>query len=290
MAAGGGTRYGGLKQIEPLGPAEETIVDYSIFDALRAGFRKVVFIIRHDIESAFRAAVGRRIEQKTEVCYVFQDDAGRPEPTNLLDREKPWGTAHAILAAADVVHESFAVVNADDYYGPDSFRILGDHLHSASMDAALVGFILRNTLSDFGGVKRGLCQVLTDGILQNVTELEHIERDGQAAKYTDPNGVVHHLSGDELVSMNMWGFSPTIFDDLRVRWIEFVRNNGTSESAEFYIPSAITDLIQQGRVTCRVLQTSSSWFGMTYREDRSIVATRIRELVSRGVYAQKLWP
>jgi dTDP-glucose pyrophosphorylase len=288
MAAGSGTRYGGLKQVESLGPAGETIVDYSIFDALRFGFQKVVFVIRRDIEEIFRDAVGRRIEERLEVRYVFQDEVVPAAPVAVLDRKKPWGTAHAILSAVDVIHEPFAVINADDYYGRDSFRVLGEHLGSESQDAALVGFRLRNTLSEFGPVRRGLCTV-SHGTLQSVTELEQIEPAGRAVKYVSADGVHHQLTGDEIVSMNMWGFYPAILADFSDQWADFVRDYGQSELAEFYIPSVITDLIGAGKASCRVLQTPSSWFGVTYREDRPAAMDRIQDLIKQGAYPEKLW-
>jgi NDP-sugar pyrophosphorylase family protein len=296
MAAGSGSRYGGLKQIEPLGPAGETIVDYSIFDALRYGFHKVVFVIRRDIEDAFREVVGARIEKQAEVHYVFQEEAapagpevaGPASPEVNTKRSKPWGTAHAVLCAARVIDEPFAVINADDHYGRDSFRVLTEHFRSNREDAALVGFRLRNTLSEFGPVKRGLC-VISDGKLQSVTEFGELQADDEGISYVDPDGLHGHLTGDEIVSMNFWGFQPTIFPILRRKWLEFARENGDSESAEFYIPSLVTDLIAEGEGSCRVLRTSSRWFGVTYREDRPNAILLLRDLISRGEYPEPLW-
>ncbi len=289
MAAGSGSRYGGLKQIEPLGPAGETIVDYSIFDALRYGFHtKVVFVIRRDIEDAFREAVAMRIEKRAEVHYVFQEEAAPAGPEVDTKRSKPWGTAHAVLCAAEVIHEPFAVINADDYYGRESFQVLTEHLRSNREDAALVGFRLRNTLSEFGPVKRGLC-VISDGRLQTVTELGELQDDGEGISYVDPDGLHGHLTGDEIVSMNFWGFQPAIFPALRRKWLEFAREHGDSESAEFYIPSLVTDLIAAGEGSCRVLRTSSRWFGVTYREDRPNAIMLLRDLISRGEYPEPLW-
>jgi Nucleotidyl transferase len=288
MAAGSGSRYGGLKQIEPLGPAGETIVDYSIFDALRYGFDKVVFVIRRDIEDAFRDAVGARIEKRAEVHYVFQEEAAPAGPEVNAKRSKPWGTAHAVLCAAGVIHEPFAVINADDCYGRDSFRVLTEHFRSNREDAALVGFRLRNTLSEFGPVKRGLC-VISDGKLQTVTELGGLQADGEGIGYVGPDGLQGHLTGDEIVSMNFWGFQPTIFPVLRRKWLEFARDHGDSESAEFYIPSLVTDLVAEGERSCRVLGTSSRWFGVTYLEDRPNAIMLLRDLISRGEYPEPLW-
>jgi hypothetical protein len=288
MAAGSGERYGGLKQIEPLGPSGETILDYSIFDALQAGFRKVIFVIRRDIEEVFRAAVGRRIEERLEVHYVFQGEVMPTDSPAVLYRTKPWGTAHAILSAVDVVNEPFGVINADDHYGRESFRVLSDHFRAGSEDSALVGFRLRNTLSDFGPVKRGLCAI-SHGTLLSVTELEQIEPDGEAVKYLGADGVSRHLTGDEIVSMNMWGFHPTIFPNLHGKWLDFVRDCGQSEIAEFYIPTVTTDLIAEGKGSCRVLKTPSRWFGVTYRDDRSVAVDCIQDLIRRGFYPERLW-
>jgi hypothetical protein len=290
MAAGMGSRYGGLKQIDRVGPAGETIIDYSIFDALRAGFRKVVFVIRREIEERFREAVGAHFEGRIVVDYVFQDlDCVPPGLSPSPNRKKPWGTAHAILVAAEAIREPFAVINSDDFYGRNSFRVLGEHLRSGSTCDAMVGFVLRNTLSEFGGVKRGVCRMGTDDLLQSVTELEEIERDGLAAKYTDSAGVVHGLTGDEIVSMNMWGFRPTVLRHLYDRWIEFVGNHVQDETAELYIPDVVTALIKCGKAQCRVLHTTDPWFGVTYREDRPFVIERIRSLIARGDYPEELW-
>jgi len=290
MAAGYGTRFGGLKQIDPVGPDGETIIDYSIFDAMRAGFRKVVFVIRRDIERQFREAIGYRFERMVEVEYVFQDlDCLPGGMASFTNRTKPWGTAHAILVAADAVRGPFGVINGDDFYGRDSFRVLAKHLRSSAKADAMVGFVLRNTLSEFGGVNRGVCSVTGDGFLQRVTEIEQIEADGPAAKYPDSAGADQRLTGDEIVSMNVWGFQPTLFSHLLEHWTEFVRNQAQNEDAEFYITDVVTTLIQRGVTKCRVLQTTDSWFGVTYREDRPFVIERIRTLIARGDYPASLW-
>jgi dTDP-glucose pyrophosphorylase len=290
LAAGMGSRYGGLKQIDPVGPAGETIIDYSIFDAMRAGFGKLVFVIRHDIESAFREAIGARFEKRLPVEYVFQELNKLPEgfvvPPN---RKKPWGTGQAILMAADTIREPFAAINADDFYGAASFRVLAEHLRSGSPDYGMVGFVLRNTLSEFGSVARGACRVGTDGYLQGVTELTKIEKDGTAAKYTDASGAVQRLSGDEAVSMNMWGFTPTLFAHLREQLVQFLTRYGQDEKAELYIPTVVNELVNTSKERCRVLRTTDSWFGVTYREDRPFVVEGIRALIAHGGYPRKLW-
>jgi NDP-sugar pyrophosphorylase family protein len=286
MAAGSGSRYGGLKQIESLGPNGETIIDYSIFDALRAGFQKVVFVIRRDIEDLFIAAVGRRIEKQVQVAYVFQDEIAPSSRAGDIPRS--WGTAHAILSAVDAIDDPFCVINADDYSGAESFQILAGQLNSGASEALMVGFLLEKTLSEFGPVKRGLCEV-RDGMLRNVTELEQIERDGSAIKCVDADGRRLRLRGDETVSMNMWGFAPAIFDEFRTKWADFVITHSNDEPGEFYIPSVVTALINDGRCKCRVLETKSSWFGITYRDDLSIARARLLELISEGLYPQDLW-
>jgi hypothetical protein len=291
LAAGMGSRYGGLKQIDPVGPGGETIMDYSIYDALRAGFGKLVFVIRRDIEAPFRETIGARFAHRLPVEYVFQElDKLPPGFSVPPQRTKPWGTGQAILMAADAITGPFAAINADDFYGANSFRMLADHLRSSAGDYAMVGFILRNTLSEFGSVARGACRVDDAGFLQGVTELTKIERDGDAAKYTDAQGASHPLTGQETVSMNMWGFTPALFEQLRAEFSGFLRTNGQTEKAEFYIPSVVNALTQSGAARCRVLRTTDSWFGVTYREDRPRVIESVRTLVAQGDYPEKLWP
>ena len=290
LAAGMGSRYGGLKQIDPVGPNGETIIDYSIFDALRAGFGRLVFVIRKDIESQFREIVGARFEKRIAVEYVFQELDKLPPGFSIPpNRTKPWGTAQAILMAEDVIHEPFAAINADDFYGADSFRVLAKHLNSGLPDYAMVGFVLRNTLSEHGSVARGVCRVNGADLLQGVTELTKIEKDGASAKYTDAAGVSHPLSGDEIVSMNMWGFQPELFKHLRQEFVEFLKSHGREEKSECYIPAVVNTLVNTGRAQCRVLRTPSAWFGVTYREDRPVVVDGIHALIAKGEYPQKLW-
>jgi len=262
-------------------------MEYAIFDALRCGFRKVVFIIRREIEAEFREAAGGRIEQITDVRYIFQDELAA-DSAAATNRKKPWGTAHAVLAAAPSIDGPFAVINADDFYGRDSFRVLSSHLQSSSRDMAMVGFRLRNTLSEFGPVSRGVCAVAA-GKLQRITELEHIAAAGEGARYTDAEGVPRQLHGDEIVSMNMWGFRPFILSYTKDKWIEFLRDFGQSDEAEFYIPSVVMSFIGEGKGSCRVLETASSWFGVTYRQDRAAAIGRVEDLVRAGDYPDKLW-
>jgi NDP-sugar pyrophosphorylase family protein len=290
LAAGIGSRYGGLKQIDPVGPGGETIIDYSVYDALRAGFEKVVFVIRHDLEQPFKEAFGNRFERQLPVEYVFQEleklPAGYTAPPS---RKKPWGTGHAILMAAEVIRGPFAAINADDFYGQNSLELLARHLQSGSSDYAMVGFILKNTLSEYGAVARGLCRATPEGLLEQVTELTRIEKEKQAARYTDAAGQIHPLTGDEIVSMNIWGFTPAIFDQLRRGFSAFLKENLREEKAEFYIPVAVNALVAAAKARVRVLRTPDSWFGVTYREDRPRVVESIRALVQSGRYPERLW-
>ncbi len=290
LAAGMGSRYGGLKQIDPVGPAGETIIDYSIYDALRAGFGKLVFVIRRDLEQSFRELVGQRFEQRLPVHYVFQELRDLPPgfvpPPN---RTKPWGTAHALLAGQSAIQEPFAAINADDFYGAQSFALLAEHLSSGSADYAMAGFVLRQTLSDFGSVARGVCEVGPEGCMKSIVELTKIERDGDGAKNTDPAGRVTKLTGDEAVSMNCWGFTPAVFPALRSHFAAFLERSGRDEKAECYIPNAINELVVSGQARVRVLRTGAPWFGITYREDHARVVESIRQLIARGEYPERLW-
>jgi len=285
-----GSRYGGLKQMDPVGPGGATIIDYSVYDALRAGFDQLVFIIRHDIEEAFKQTIGRRFEPHIAVGYAFQELDALPAGVVLPpQRQKPWGTGHAILMAADVVREPFAVINADDFYGAHSFQLLSDHLRPNNPDYAMAGFVLRNTLSEFGAVARGVCQLATDGYLESVTELTGIEKDGAAARHADAAGVFQSLTGEELVSMNMWGFQPTLFGPLREQFVTFLESQGQEEKSEFYIPTVVNTLVQTRANRVRVLPTRASWFGVTYREDRPFVTQGIQGLIDSGDYPERLW-
>ena len=285
-----GSRYGGLKQIDPVGPGGETIIDYSIYDALRAGFGKLVFVIRRDIEAQFKEIIGARFEKRVAVEYVFQEldklPSGFAVPSG---RTKPWGTTHAILMASDVIREPFAAINADDFYGAEGYHLLVQHLQSGSANYAMVGFILRKTLSDFGSVARGVCRVNDDGSLQSVVELTKIEPDGTGAKDTSVAGQITKLTGDEAVSMNMWGFTPAVFAQLQKHFREFLEQKGSEAKSECYIPSTVNDLVVAGQARVRVLRTNDSWFGVTYREDRPRVVESIHRLIARGDYPEKLW-
>ena len=285
LAAGMGSRYGGLKQIDPVGPDGETIMDYSIYDARRAGFNKVVFVIRKDIEPAFREALGKHYEKRIAVEYVFQAPGKLTHGITVPPgRTKPWGTTHAILMAANTIHEPFAVINADDFYGAGGYSALAHHLQSGTPESAMVGYTLRNTLSEFGAVSRGVCHVSEDGILEDIVELKSIERTGGHAINTDDRGVETKLTGDEIVSMNMWGFAPQIFDLLHEHFHRFLKQFGGDPNAECYIPSTMNELIHAGEARVRVLRCGDHWFGVTHREDRSRAVENIRRLIEGGYY------
>jgi len=294
LAAGMGSRYGGLKQIEPVGPGGATIIDYSIYDAIRAGFGKVVFVIRHDIEAEFKSAISQKFESKIPVEYVFQElnmlPSGFSVPPN---RKKPWGTGHALLTAKDLINEPFAVINADDFYGASAFQALVDFLQKAqNLDGdeyAMVGFVLRNTLSEFGSVSRGICQSDGEDYLQHIVELTKIEKVGNQAKYTDEAGKTHSLSGDEIVSMNIWGFIPSIFNHFQRLFVAFLQAHGQEEKSEFFIPTEVNTLITQDQARVKVLSSRDSWFGVTYQEDRPQVIRDIQALIEQGVYPERLW-
>ncbi len=296
LAAGIGSRYGGLKQLEPVGPNGELIIDYSVFDAIRGGFGKVVFVIRRDLEDAFREAIGRRFEGRIPVAYAFQErDALPPGFTLPPDRAKPWGTGHAILVAKDTVREPFAVINADDFYGRVGYRLLAGHLSRPAAlndpvaNFCMVGFVLRNTLSEHGHVARGVCRTGADDMLASVTECTQIHPHGEGAIYRRADGSEQPLTGDEIVSMNMWGFTPTLFPMLDEAFANFLREHGHNPKAECFIPSVVDDLIRAGRARVAVLPSPDRWQGVTYREDKPAVETAIRDLVARGEYPSPLF-
>ncbi len=291
LAAGMGSRYGGLKQVDPVGPSGEAILDYSVFDAVRGGFGKVVFIIRHDFEAEFKEKVGKKYEGLVPVEYCYQDINDLPAPYKVPEgRSKPWGTAHATRAARKVVHEPFAVINADDFYGRDAFAKLGAFLAEAKpMHFAMVGYKLALTLSENGSVARGICDVAADGSLKSVTEMTKIVRTADGAENReDPEHPVK-LTAKELVSMNLWGFTPELFDALEARFPAWLAANGTKEKSEWYIPFVVDELIHEGKADCKVLPTESSWFGVTYREDKPFVMAEIKKLVDSGEYPSKLF-
>jgi hypothetical protein len=290
LAAGMGSRYGGLKQIDPVGPSGETIIDYSIYDAMRAGFGRLVFVIRHDIEQQFREVVGSRFEQRLAVDYVFQELDKLPAGHSLpAGRTKPWGTTHAILMAEPAVKEPFAAINADDFYGRNAYTVIAQHLTSGTPDYAMVGFTLKNTLSDHGSVARGVSRTNPEQYLTSIVEMLKIERAGAGAKNTEPDGKLTQLTGDEAVSMNFWGFTPALFPQLKVEFEKFLKKSGGELKSECYIPGTVGDLVTSGQAKVKVLRSPDSWFGVTYREDRPTVVESVRRLIARGDYPAKLW-
>ncbi len=293
LAAGIGRRYGGLKQLEPVGPAGETIMDYSIYDAVRAGFGQVVFVIRPEMEGAFHETIGRRYEQRIPVAYAHQRldavPAGFAVPPG---RSKPWGTGQAVLSAADRVRGPFAVANADDFYGAGAFAALSAFLQEQQTGTpvyAMVGYALRNTLSEGGAVSRAVCRHSPDGWLVDIVETVGIEPDGRGARRTDEHGHVHRFGGDETVSMNLWGFVPALLDELRRAFERFLRERGGSADAELYLPAVVQDAIKAGRARVKVLPSPDRWCGITNPRDKDGVVRFLGQLVEQGQYPPKLW-
>ncbi len=293
LAAGMGSRYGGLKQLDGLGPNGETIMDYSIYDAIKAGFGKIVFVIRKSFEQDFRSIVVEKFKNLIDVEVVFQDITDVPEgSTYNPEREKPWGTNHALLMGKDVIKEPFAVINADDFYGQESFAILADFLRNVEgkkNNYCMVGYRVGNTLSESGSVSRGVCVVDENDYLQNVVERTHIEEKGGTIIYLDEKGEEVAIPANTPVSMNMWGFTPDYFEYSYEAFKEFLAKDGDKLKSEFYIPLVVNDLIVSGTATCKVLDTPSKWFGVTYAEDRPQVVLKINELIRKGVYPEKLF-
>ncbi len=293
LAAGMGSRYGGLKQLDGLGPNGETIMDYSIYDAIKAGFGKIVFVIRESFETDFRNVVVNKFKNLIDVDVVFQDVKKVPEGcTYNPEREKPWGTNHAVMMGSEVINEPFAVINADDFYGQESFAILAEFLRNVEgkkNEYCMIGYRVGNTLSESGSVSRGVCVVDENDLLMNVVERTHIEEKGGTIIFLDEKGEEVALQPNTPVSMNMWGFTPDYFDYSVEYFKDFLATNGQQLKSEFYIPLAVNNLIVSGKATCKVLDTPSKWFGVTYAEDRPQVVLKINELIRKGVYPKKLF-
>jgi len=293
LAAGLGTRYGGLKQLEAVGPNGETIIDYALYDAMRAGFGKVVFVIRHYFEDAFKEKVSSKFDSIVKIEYAYQElDACLGDFRPNADRDKPWGTGHALLVARDAVDEPFAVINADDYYGTASFGTILSFITAEDTspdDYAMVGYRLRNTLSNYGAVSRGVCECDEQMYLRKIVERKRIEKKNDGARYLDGNDTPHLLTGDEIVSMNLWGFQPSVFDHFQSSFDKFLRKYGHESRSELLIPSVIDDLIRSGIANVKVLRTNDTWFGVTYRQDKAIATECIRRLTDIGIYPQRLW-
>ena len=291
LAAGMGSRYGGLKQIDGIGPNEEPIIEYSIYDAINSGFGKIVFVIRHEFDEAFRSRFDR-FSDKIQIEYAYQEVNVVVEGIEVVERTKPWGTSHAVLVAKDMIDEPFAVINADDYYGAGSFQLIADFLikDCAPNMMGMVGYTLHNTLSEHGTVNRGVCQV--DG-KNNLVEV--VER----VKIAEQNGKVQYNIGSEepcgevdsnaSVSMNYWGFHPSIFKEIEEGLHDFMRANSTNPTAEYYIPNIVTDMIVSGKMVVRVIPTNDNWFGVTYKEDKPMAVAAINKCISDGIYPTHLW-
>ena len=293
LAAGMGSRYGTLKQLDGLGPNGETIMDYSVYDAIRAGFGKVVFVIRKSFEADFLSQIVSKYENYIPVEVVFQEISEVPEGSHYnTERQKPWGTNHALLMGEKVINEPFAIINADDFYGKESFEVLANFLSDKSEtknNYCMVGYRLGNTLSERGSVSRGVCDVDDQSYLTSVVERTNIEQINGVIHYIDVEGMAHKLQANIPVSMNMGGFTPDYFKYSEEAFKLFLKENGDNLKAEFYIPTVINDLIQKNMVTCKVLDTPCKWFGVTYAEDRPQVVLKINELISKGIYPKKLW-
>lgn len=297
MAAGMGSRYGGLKQIDPIDEQGHIIMDFSIFDAKRAGFEKVVFIIKRENELDFKEAVGKRIEEVMEVEYVFQDVCNIPAGFLVPEgRVKPWGTAHAVLSAIDVIDGPFAVINADDYYGKDAFQKIYDYLSTHKDDEkyryTMVGYQLGNTLTENGHVSRGICSLNENNELVSVVERTHIEKKGDGAVYTEDGGVSwHELPVDSVVSMNMWGFSASFLQEVKKGFVSFLQENLVNNpmKCEYYLPTVVSNLLADNRATVAVLTSIDRWYGVTYKEDKPVVVAAIKNMKESGLYPEKLW-
>lgn len=298
MAAGIGSRFGGgIKQLEPVGPNGEIIMDYSIHDALEAGFDRIVFVIRHDLEDDFREVIGDRIEKIAPVSYAFQELDDIPAGFTVPEgRKKPWGTGQAVLSVRDIVNEPFLVINADDYYGKEVFKKIHDYMvsemdeNATVYDVCMGGFILTNTLSDNGGVTRGVCEVGEDGVLKRVTETYNIVKTPDGLSATDKEGKPVTVREEQHVSMNMWGLTPAFIRELERGFPVFLQNLKEGDiKSEYLLPTIIDQMIKDGRVRVKVLETQDHWFGVTYKEDKAGVAESIRALISQGVYPEKLF-
>tara|TARA_B100001250_G_scaffold216375_1_gene185650 strand:+ start:352 stop:1233 length:882 start_codon:yes stop_codon:yes gene_type:complete len=285
MAAGMGSRYGGLKQLDPVGPSGETIIDYSVYDAIRAGFNKVVFIIRKDFEEDFRSKITDKYTGKIRVEFAFQDLDHLPEGFSCPQgRVKPWGTGHAILTASELINEPFVAINGDDFYGLESFKIVADYYQNKNATYSMVAFQLDKTLSEFGGVTRGLCTV-KDGLLDTVVETGELKR-LESGVSSDRD---IQLDGSEPVSMNVWGFTPDLFDHLEVMFVDFLNKEGDEMKSEYLIPTVVNNLIRSGEKNIHVLRTGSKWFGVTYKEDKPFVTQQVQALVDSAVYPKQLF-
>ena len=295
LAAGMGSRYGSLKQLDQMGPSGETVMDYSVFDALRSGFDRVIFVIRRDFEDEFKNVIGKRYEGKVKIEYAFQDKNDLPGNFKCPEgREKPWGTGHAVYAARHLLNEPFAVINADDFYGRDSYKQLAEYLSDppapGKIRGCIASFILSNTLSENGSVSRGICSDDGNGHLAKVVENTKIYRraDGKVVSLME-DGVEVELTGNEPASMNSWGFMPEMVNEIEKLFIEFLNARGTELKSEFYLPGVVDSLINSGKAEIAMRYSKDSWFGVTYKEDRPLVQAALKRLVDSGAYPEKLF-
>ncbi len=292
LAAGMGSRFGGLKQVEPVGPSGETILEYSIFDAIRAGFGKVVFVIRESFAEDFKTRFESKLSGKIEIEYVYQEIDKLPKGFNLPEgREKPWGTGHAVLMAKDVINESFAAINADDFYGAEAYQVMAEYLKKSVKPGnfSMIGYQLNNTLSEFGSVSRGICVTDKNEQLTKITETHKIRKEGDSILCESENLGTIGLTGNETVSMNIWGFDPSVFDRIENQFVDFLKENINKPKSEFYIPFVVFEMIQKGQAVVDVLKADSPWFGVTYQDDKPFVIKQIQRLTQKGIYPEKLW-
>ncbi|WP_016778024.1 nucleotidyltransferase family protein [Anaerophaga thermohalophila] len=291
LAAGMGSRYGGLKQMDELGPNGESIIDYSVFDAIRAGFGKVVFVIRPSFADAFKERFESRLKGKIDTEYVFQELENIPEGFKVPEgREKPWGTGHAMLMAKGVIKEPFAIINADDFYGKEAYQSAVDFIrnHPADNEYAMIGYALKNTLSEHGTVSRGVCETDSNGYLEEVTERTKIGWENGKIYFYEGDQKTE-LTGNEPVSMNFWIFKPSFFDELEKGFINFLKEKGGEKKSEYYFNVRADELIKSGKATTLVIDTNAKWFGVTYKEDKPVVRESLNKLIEKGDYPGKLW-
>ncbi|KMQ65386.1 nucleotide-diphospho-sugar transferase [Chryseobacterium angstadtii] len=292
LAAGMGSRYGGLKQIDIFTPQGDTIIDFSLYDALQAGFKKFVFIIRKSFENEFKSLIEKKIKGKAEIEYVYQEIDRVPLKYLNAERTKPWGTGHALLLTKDVIHENFAIINADDFYGRDAFMVMYDFLKNTDMNSynfSMIGYLLKNTVSDHGYVSRGVCDVDFNGNLLNVTERTYIEKSENGLRYKEEDESFTPIEEEVTVSMNFWGFTPRCFEFGSDSFNRFLEKNKESLKAEYYLPTLVADSIASGKVNVKLLKSDDRWFGVTYPEDKKMVQKAISELRMKKLYPENLW-